>query len=118
MILGLFLCNSISAVELLTPKLVRDPSNNYRDEISLSNLLPESAENIDKINPELTKNPRWEIPDLGYYTTVEINVKQTSSEVQTNAVNEFINGTNINNTNNSSINNTVVINDTEELPYY
>lgn len=118
MVLGLFLCAAVDADELLSGKLVRDTTNNYRDAISLNNLLPESAENIDKMNPELTKNPRWEIPDIGYYTSVKIELKQTSSEVQTDAINTFINESNINGTNNSSINNTVVINDTSELPYY
>ena len=121
MILGLFLCNSIDAVELLSDKLVRDETNSYRDKISLSNLLPESATNIEKANPELIKTPRWYIPDLGYYSSTKMEVKQTSEEVQTSAINEFVNSTssifNIGQ-NNSSINNTVVINETSVLPYY
>ena len=121
MVLGLFLCNSVVAVELLSDKLVRDETNSYRDKISLSNLLPESAENIDKINPELIKTPRWYIPDLGYYNSNSVNVKQTSEEVQISAINEFANSTssifNIGQ-NNSTINNTVIINETSELPYY
>ena len=121
MVLGLFLCSGSNAGELLSDKLVRDETNSYRDKISLSNLLPESAINIDKANPELAKTPRWYIPDLGYYNSGSINVKQTSEEVQTSEINEFANSTipifNIGQ-NNSTINNTVIINETSVLPYY
>jgi len=107
--------------ELPSDNLVRDTTNSYRDKISLSNLLPESAKNIDKINEELIKTPRWYMPDLGYYTSNNMEVTQTSEEVQTAAINAFVNTTleifNVSENYNNSMD-MIIINESSVIPYY
>ena len=108
-----------SAIEL---KDVLVKAENPRAQIDLSGLSKESSYNMDKLNPELSKNPRWELPDYGYYYSGTVIVKQNNSKVTTDAIREFINSSekipnSVGNKNNS-INYTVINGSSEIPPYY
>lgn len=116
------ICTFTIFASAIEPKDVLVKAENPRAQIDLSGLSKESSYNMNKLNPELSKNPRWELPDYGYYYSGNVIVTQNDMEVNTNAINSFINSStdsliSVGNTNNS-INYTVINGSSEIPPYY
>jgi hypothetical protein len=94
--------------------------NESRQVINLNNLDCISALNIDQLNRELVKTPKWEMADLGYYYGYTININQQLGDMDTEAIKKFLNSTD--NLPGSVGNNPDVdyyeITDTSQIPYY
>jgi hypothetical protein len=49
----------------------------------LSGTTTDSLIKISEMNPELVKEPRWIMPDIGYATSEKVSVRQTDNETLT-----------------------------------